>query len=158
MIMNVYRNKLKIRIAYSAVLVAVLLTVMFLSNMGYIGNPAVEKDFFKGFINGLCFSAVFMSVFSIVRYVMMLKDKKKLKEQYIKENDELKKKIVSDAGTNEYYFIVTGLGAGTIIGGYLNIYVFWSFYIALFYCCIVREILCCWYKRKYKSDESDYEE
>lgn len=156
--MNVYRNKLKIRIAYSAVLIAVLLTAMFLSNMGYIGNPAVEKDFFRGFINGLCFSAILMSVFSIVKYLKTLKNKQKLKQQYIKENDELKKKIVSEAGTNEYYFIVTGFGAGTIIGGYLNIYVFWSFYIALLYYCVVRGILCFWYKRKYKSNETDYEE
>ena len=89
---------------------------------------------------------------------MMLKDKKKLKEQYIKENDELKKKIVSDAGTNEYYFIVTGLAVGIIIGGYLNIYVFWSFYIALFYYCLIRGFLCFLYKRKYKSDEEDSEQ
>lgn len=155
--MDTYKNKLRIRMIYSCVIVLILLVVMFLSNMGFIGFPAVEKDFFRGFINGLCFSAIAMSVFSIVRYLVILNDSKKLKKQYIKENDELKKKIVADAGTNEYYFVVTGLAVGIIIGGYINIYVFWSFYFALMYYCIIRSLLCFLYKRKYKSSEEDSE-
>lgn len=156
--MNAYKNKIRVRMIYSAVIVLILLTVTFLANMGFIGFPAVERDFFRGFINGLCFSAIGMSVFSIVRYLRILNDKEKLKEQYIKENDELKKKIVAEAGTNEYYFVVTGLAVGIIIGGYLNIYVFWSFYIALLYYCLIRGFLCFLYKRKYKSDEEDSEQ
>lgn len=156
--MDAYKNKLRVRMIYSAVIVLILLTVMFLSNMGFIGFPVVEADFFRGFINGLCFSAIAMAVFSIVRYLNILSDNKKLKQQYIKENDELKKKIVAEAGTNEYYFVVTGLAVGIIVGGYLNIYVFWSFYIALLYYCVIRGLLCFLYKRNYKSDDEDSEE
>lgn len=156
--MDAYKNKLRVRIVYSAVIVLILLTVMFISNMGLIEFPAVNTNFFRDFVNGLCFSAIFMSVFSIIRYIRTLRDNKKLKEQYIKENDELKKKIVADVGTNEYYFVVIGLTVGMIIGGYINIYVFWSFYIALFYYCVVRASLCFLYKKKYKSDEEDFEE
>lgn len=156
--MDTYKNKLRVRMIYSCVIVLILLVVMFLSNMGLVGFLAVEKDFFRGFINGFCFSAIAMSVFSIVRYLVILNDSKKLKEQYIKENDELKKKIVADAGTNEYYFVVTGLAVGIIIGGYINIYVFWSFYFALMYYCIIRCLLCFLYKRRYKSSEKDSEQ
>lgn len=156
--MDAYKNKLKVRMIYSAVIVLIFLTVMFLSNMGFIGFPAVEADFFRDFINGLCFAMVAQSVLNIIKYLVMLNDSKKLKEQYIKENDELEKKIVADVGTNEYYFVVIGLAVGMIIGGYVNIYMFWSFYFALLYYCVIRGLLCFLYKRKYKSDDEDSEE
>lgn len=156
--MNAYKNKIRVRMIYSAVIVLIFLTVMFISNMGLIEFPAVNTNFFRDFVNGLCFAVAAKSVFNIVNYLVILNDSKKLKEQYIKENDELGKKIVADVGTNEYYFVVTGLAVGMIIGGYINIYVFWSFYIALFYYCVVRASLCFLYKKKYKSDEEDFEE
>lgn len=153
--MNAYRNKLRGRIIFSSVFSVMLLTVMFLANMNIITSPVIEADFFRGFINGLCIAAIAMSVLHIVGYLLILNNKEKLKANYIKENDELKKKIVSEAGTNEYYFVVTGLTAGIIIGGYLNIYVFWSFYIALLYYCLIRGFLCVLYKIKYKTDSDD---
>ena len=156
--MNDYKNKIIVRMVYSCAIVFIFLIVMFISNMGLIEFPAVKTDFFRGFINGLCFAVVAKSVFNIVNYLVILNDSKKLKEQYIKENDELKKKIVDDVGTNEYDFVGIGRAVGVMIGGYVNIYVFWSFYFALLYYCLIRGLLCFLYKRKYKSDEEDSEE
>lgn len=150
--MESYRKKLKIRIIYSIVVEIIMISVMIIFNLGLISTPiAVEKDFFASFINALCTSSVAIIALKIVRYARILRNHDELRTEYIKENDELTKSIVSEIGANEYYFVVTGLALGIIIGGYVNIYVFWTFYIALMYYCIVRSVLKFVFMRKYKS-------
>jgi len=150
--MTSYRKKLKIRIIYSIIVSIIMISVMIIFNIGLISTPiAIGKDFFKSFINSMCATFFTMLVFKIVHYIRILGNRDKLRTEYIKENDELTKSIVSEIGTNEYYFVVTGLALGMIIGGYVNIYVFWTFYISLMYYCIVRSVLRFVFMRKYKS-------
>lgn len=151
--MNAYKNKLKIRIVFSSVMSVVMLVLMIMANSGFFNASDIvfEKDFFKGFINGMSSAVIFTSIINCIRYISMLKNKEKLKKYYIRENDELKNQIISDVGKNEYYFVVYGLAIGLVIGGYINIYMFWSFYVALIYYVLVRCILAGIYKFKYKT-------
>ncbi len=150
--MESYRKKLKIRIIYSIVVEIIMISVMIIFNLGLISTPiAVGKDFFESFINALCVSSVAIIALKIVHYARIIRNHDELRTEYIKENDELTKSIVSEIGANEYYFFVTGLALGMIIGGYVNMYVFWTFYIALMYYCILRSVLKFVFMRKYKS-------
>jgi len=151
--MKSYRKKLKIRIVYSIIIAVIMISVMIIFNNGLISTPkeVMGEGFFRSFINSMCAASVTMLVFKIFHYASILRNHDKLRTEYIKENDELTKSIVSEIGTNEYYFIVTGLALGMVIGGYVNMYVFWTFYISLMYYCIVRSILKMIYQFKYKS-------
>lgn len=151
--MNAYKNKLKVRIVFSSVMSVIMLVFMIMENTGFFNasDTVFEEDFFKGFINGLSLTVIFTSIVNCIRYISMLKNKEKLKKYYIRENDELKNQIISDVGKNEYYFVVYGLAIGLVIGGYMNIYMFWSFYFALIYYVLVRCVLAVIYKFKYKT-------
>ncbi|MDE5946873.1 MAG: hypothetical protein K2G63_06200 [Oscillospiraceae bacterium] len=151
--MNAYKNKLKLRMVFSSVMSVVMLVLMIMENKGFFNasDIVLKEDFFRGFINGMSLAVIFTSIINCIRYISMLKNKEKLKKYYIRENDELKNQIVSDVGKNEYYFLVYGLAIGIVIGGYINIYMFWSFYIALMYYVVVRSVLAFVYKFRYKT-------
>ena len=153
--MKNYKQKLKVRIIFSAIVSIILIAVMIVTNLGIIKSVT---DFSKGFVDGFCVSLIVGMILSIIKYIRLLKNKELLKKEYIKENDELTKNILAEAGANEYYFIIVGLLVGTIVGGYINKYIFWSFYIALMYYCFTRAILFKVHKRKYNSENAEYED
>ena len=150
--MKNYKQKLKIRIIFSAIVSIILIVLMIVTHSGIIQSVS---DFSKGFVDGLSASLMVGMILSIIKYIRLLKNKEMLKKEYIKENDELTKNILAETGTNEYYFIIVGLLVATIVGGYIHKYIFWSFYIALMYYCFTRAILFKVHKMKYNNQNAE---
>lgn len=102
-----------------------LFTILFGRNILHWFTPAVENqhyvDFFSGFQFGIFFAIELYFVFRIVYYMTVLKDDKKLRNLYIKENDERNLEIGKRCGCESYKFVIVILLSAAIIVGYFSI-------------------------------------
>ena len=116
-------------------------------------SPAVSNndwgDFWRGMILGISVAFEIVFIYFAVRYFTALNDEERLKNMYIKENDERKIKIASQASMNTYWFDMIGLLLGIIIGGYFNMIVSLTCLGVAIYLILIRAILYSYYDKMF---------
>lgn len=109
--------------------------------------PQVE-DFIKGFSTGVFSGFEIILVFNIIRNLIVISDETKLKKQYIKETDERACLIVQKMGSLGLLTAIFTLLFITIIAGFFNKIVFFSFLSATVVVETIMLVLKIYYSRK----------
>lgn len=126
--MEQYKEKLKIQNIITAVCCVVLALVSllgFAAEMGLVELTPVTGDShwqsqWRGFLSGASMGVLGCMVFYLIRSIRALKDEKKLKALYIKENDERMIQIVTAAKASAMQTsLLVGLAA-CIVAGYFS--------------------------------------
>lgn len=126
--MEEYRRKLKNQNIIFAIGAAALIVVQAVAFSGII-SPAVLAnsewaDFWNGFYAGVALAVTLIFIFGFVKNLTAMKNEKKLKKLYVKENDERKKEICEKGKSAGASACVIFMLAAAIVGGYFNITVF----------------------------------
>lgn len=115
--MDKYRKKVKIRMIYLCVVIAISVILLILSFCKVIpSNNAFMGGFFSGF------TAV--TVVFLIRCINLLKDDEALKKSYIKEHDDREWQIVYKASRAAFVIGTFILATAIIISAYYNEMVF----------------------------------
>ncbi|HKM04443.1 MAG TPA: hypothetical protein VJZ04_07580 [Lachnospiraceae bacterium] len=112
--------------------------------------PQVE-GFIKGFNVGAFTGVEFIFLFYIVRNLIVIADEKKLKKQYIKENDERACLIVQKMGSVGMIVVMIIFLFMTIVSGFLNKVAFFSFLSAIVVVEITMIVLKVYYSKKFSA-------
>lgn len=128
--MKQYRAKLKIDTMITAVVSLALLTVSILAFANELGvidlfTPVAGDSHWysrwNGFIVGASVGLLIYMVIAIIRNIRAFRNDQKLKELYIKENDERTAEIIKSAQEGAYRTLLFVELAAVIIAGYFNI-------------------------------------
>lgn len=149
--MEQYKKNLKTQNIISAAIALVCIAVIALGASGII-RPAYQNEHWAGFWNGL-YSGMAMgfcafAILGIVMNTIALHNEKKLKKQYVKENDERAQAIWAKSGGQSYWFIAGGMLIAIIVSGYFNPLVSLTCLGCLLYFCLVRVALKIYYSKK----------
>lgn len=104
-------------------------------------------DFLRGFRFGLLVAVVGIGVYSIFYYLTSLNNADKLKNIYIKENDERTCEIDKRSGMASFKVMIIILILAAIIVGYFSLAGFIALIGAVLLELIVRLILYCYYSK-----------
>lgn len=100
-------------------------TILFAAKVLHWFTPVVQNqhytDFFSGVQFGLLFGIELYLVYRIAYYQGVLKNDKKLRILYIKENDERTIEIAKRSGIESYKITIIILLGGAIVVGYFSI-------------------------------------
>lgn len=152
--MEQYREKLKLTNAIVGICCLILAVFCFLGIAGELGlvsfmTPAAGdsrwQSQWRGFVTGASFGVLALMVYGFIRNILALKDDKKLKKLYVKENDERQNQIYAQALRSAMQTcLILGLVA-VIISGYFSVTVS----LTLLICVFVSSILCMLFKLYY---------
>jgi len=127
--MEQYRKLLKRRIYLFTALIFLSVFLLMGGILGLFetnGGGDFVGGLLEGFQSGQITGLMAIFVFFIVRYAAVLRDDKKLKEQYKRENDERRKTIKEKSGGNAMLASTIIILFAGIISGYFNQTVFFS--------------------------------
>lgn len=148
--MENFKKKLKKRILLSPLLFAIIVLI---SVFGIIykarGSNEDIYDFITGFHFGFTIGILLVAVFYTIKYSIALRNEEKLRQLYIEEHDERTQYINSQIGGVGMTIIIVGLGIGTVIAGYVNEVMFFTFLGSLLFTLIVKNGLRLYYNNKY---------
>lgn len=122
--MENYRKKLKMHNVIFGISAAALAAVQILAYMRIIKPIEGDShwhDYWNGMITGMAFAIMGIMIFGFIKNLIALKNKEKLKKQYIKENDERIIKICKNGQAAGASVFLLCLPAVIIISGYFNI-------------------------------------
>ncbi|MBE0450944.1 MAG: hypothetical protein IBX70_08875 [Clostridia bacterium] len=130
--MEKFKQSIKRRIALLSIMVLVF---MALGIQGYLMSGSTESasmsdGIVSGFQFGLIFGIGIRALIEIVTLSRALKDEKKIKILYNKENDERMKTIRSKAGMPMVLITSIMMVIAAIIAGYFNVVIFYTLVIA----------------------------
>ena len=123
--METFQEKLKVQnliLAVGCVILAVFCALGFAAEAGLIHLTPVAGDshwqsLWRGFISGASFGILALMLFGLVRNCLALKDEKKLKKLYIRENDERAIQVWTCARAAALQaFLILGLVVGIVCG------------------------------------------
>lgn len=130
--MTAYKEKVILHSILLVLCCIILAVFCFLGFAGELGwaefmTPSVADSHWqsrwRGFVSGASFGVLALMVYGLVRNLRALKDEKKLKQLYIKENDERQQVIYSNALRSAMQTgLILGLSA-VVISGYFSIIV-----------------------------------
>lgn len=146
--MENYKKKIINRNKGSIVLVLLLACVIIILLNLEDKLPQVE-DFIKGFSAGVFSGFEVVLIINIVKNLIVIKDEKKLKKQYIKETDERACLIVQKMGSVGMLTAIFILLFMTIIAGFFNKIAFFSFLSATVVVETIMLVLKVYYSRKF---------
>lgn len=156
--MENYKEKLKIQ----NILMAICSTLLLLFALLAIGGELGWFSFFQpkagdshwhstwyGYCTGVSFGIGAMMLAGLIRNLRALKDEKKLKKLYIKENDERMVKIwIYARNTAMQTILMVGLVA-TVIAGYFSVTVSLTILICVFCSSAISLIFAVYYSKKF---------
>lgn len=148
--MEQYKNKIKKRLfLLSAFLVLyIAANCIMYAYVGIKGNGSAT-DFILGFQFGIGFFVFVLLTYFIIRYILVLRSEKRLKEMYIVETDERKLMIYQKSGSLGMIFAIFGLAIASVLVGYFDTTVFFSLLGACLFVALIRAVLKLYYKNKY---------
>ena len=127
--MEKYKEKLKLQnlfLAAACVILALFCVLGFAAEAGLVSLTPVAGDShwqsqWRGFVSGASMGVLALMLFGLVRNLLALKDEKKLKKLYIKENDERTIQVWTCArAAGCQAFLLLGLVAA-IVAGYFSV-------------------------------------
>ncbi len=89
-------------------------------------------SFMDGFRLGIFFAIIIPCVFGVIKYQRLMLDDKKVRNEYIKVNDERTKNIVYNASTAMIRFLLSLMLLSLIVTSFINITVFLTLLIVTF--------------------------
>ena len=138
--MENYANKIKKRSVY-------LIIILLATVITYIGLT-IKTDWFskmpsfiQGYNLGVVTGVVLFISFHLFKNYSVLKQKEKLKKQYIEENDERTKTIKQKTGASATYILTLAFALATIVAGFLNEVVFYTLLAVTFSTLFIISIL-----------------
>ena len=126
--MENFREKLKFENIIIAIACFVLAAFCFLAVAAEMEivtffQPAGDshwQSMWRGFIMGAAFALLAMMLFALIRNILALRDEKKLKKLYIKENDERAIKVWTSARAAALQvYLILGIVA-VVVAGYFS--------------------------------------
>lgn len=129
--MEKYADTIKKRSIY--LIIALVITVI-----TYIGltiktdSFARVPSFIQGYNLGIFIGLILLIIFHLFRNYSVLKENKKLKKMYIKENDERSKVIRQKAGASATYILNFSFVLATIVAGFFNEVIFYTLLAVIF--------------------------
>lgn len=126
--MEQFRKKLKTRI-YLLLVLSLVTALLGVYDVFFAPETLKNMNVFE-FQMGASVAICILSLLNIFRYSKVLKDDKKLKLEYNKENDERTKAIKTKAGIPILPILSILMIISGIIAGYFNITVFYTLIIA----------------------------
>ncbi|MDK2952373.1 MAG: hypothetical protein PWQ77_2038 [Kosmotogales bacterium] len=127
--MEKYKKKLKTRILFMslAIIFAVILLIFNSMKMVEAGDEETfSSGFIDGFQSGLLAALVGIFCVFIINYLIVMKDERKLRLLYNRENDERRKQIKLKSGGNVVLINSIIIIFAGIVAGYFNEIVFFS--------------------------------
>lgn len=124
------RIKRRILLFLGITLLIAVLGVYGFFTAGNSENASITDGIVSGFQIGLIFGIGILALLQIIKLSMVIKDDKKLKMQYNKENDERLKTIRNKAGMPMLMITSVMMLITAIIAGYFNMVVFYTLVIA----------------------------
>ena len=155
--METYRTKLKEQnwiLAIACVILAAFCVLGFLAEAGLISLTPTAGDShwqsrWRGFVSGASFGVFALMLFGLIRNLLALKDEKKLKKLYIKENDERAIQVWTSArAAGCQAFLLLGLAAA-IVAGYFSVTVSLSILACVFGTSVLCVAFKIYYSRKF---------
>ena len=98
-------------------------------------------SFIQGYNLGVVTGVVLFISFHLFKNYSVLKQKEKLKKQYIEENDERTKTIKQKTGASATYILTLAFALATIVAGFLNEVVFYTLLAVTFSTLFIISIL-----------------
>ncbi|GKU24221.1 hypothetical protein [Clostridium folliculivorans] len=152
--MEKFKGDLKKRLVFIILVdaLAIFLIVVagiYFNNISIAQGEKVVTDMIRGFQIGIFMGAQVIVLVYIKKYIKALKDREKLRQLYIKENDEREKLIVSKFGSIGFNFCLVVIAIATIITGYFNQVVFVTLLIVALFMSFVKGSLLIYYSHKY---------
>ena len=149
--MEQYKLQIKKRIALESLLAAVIAAVCIASFLGVLPtNPGTRfGDFMMGFLLGLSCTVVVFFIIGTVKKVRMLHNEEKLRNAFIKENDERTKFIASKTGGRVMHTSAVVILVAAIIAGYFSSTVFFTLLGCSMFLLLVIITLSAYYGRKF---------
>lgn len=138
--MSNYKEKLKIQnifLAVACVILAGFCALGFAAEAGVVDLAPIAGDShwqsqWRGFVSGASMGILALMLFGLIRNLLALKDEKKLKKLYIKENDERTIQVWTCArAAGCQVFLLLGLVAA-IAAGYFSVTVSLSILACVF--------------------------
>lgn len=124
--MENYRKKLKAQNIIFSICALALTIVLILGFSGIIkpieGNEK-WKDYWNGMISGMSLAFIAIMIIGIIKNIIAMKNSRKLKKKYAKENDERKAQITEKGKSLGASIFLMIMPVIIIISGYFNIIV-----------------------------------
>jgi len=130
-----YKEKLKTRCYAYFAIIAVFLVLYAILECFFGGE---KSDFMKGFYWGGIPTAAIATAVRAVLGLRLLKDDKKLKEIFARENDEREKAINQKSGSLSFWMIRIGVSVATLAAGFFNTTVFFTLLAVLLFIVLVQ--------------------
>lgn len=156
--MNEFRDKIKLQNLGIAVCCIILAIFSFLSAAAEAGiidfmQPAAGDDhwqsLWRGFIMGASVGILALMIFRLVRNILALLDEKKLKQLYVKENDERSIQVWTSARAAAFQtFLLLGIVAA-VVSGYFSMTVSITIITCIFCASMVGIGFKVYYDKKY---------
>ncbi len=130
--MEKFKQSIKRRILLLSLLVIICLALGIQNFLmtGTTENGSTSDGIVAGFQSGLIFGIGIIALIEIIKLTIVMKDDKKIKLLYNKENDERMKAIRSKAGMPMVMITSVMMLTAAIVAGYFNIFVFYTLVIA----------------------------
>jgi hypothetical protein len=145
--MDNFKRKIRSRTIFLILLFVSLIAiylVLFL-NQDKLLKPSSDIMNFHG---GALTSIGILLILDILRYLRAIKDDSKLKELYIKENDERTIMIMQKTGAAGINICILGLGIATVVAGYFNELIFFTLLGATLFVALVKGLFKLYYFKK----------
>ena len=126
--MENYKRTIRYTIGLFAglILLTAALGIYSITAMGKPGNAGISGGALSGFQLGLITGLGVLALTQLVKLSMAMKDERKLKMAYNRENDERMKAIRAKAGMPMLLITSVMMVIAAIIAGYFNIVVFYT--------------------------------
>ena len=155
--MEQYKEKLKLNntiIGIACLILAAFCILGFAAEAGLVSfmTPAGDSHWqsqWRGFLSGAAFALLAFMIFGLIRNILALKDEKKLKKLYIKENDERQWQIYNKAMCAAMRTtLILGLVA-SIIAGYFSMTVGMTLLVSVFVISVICLLFKLYYTKKF---------
>lgn len=122
--MSNYKKVLKVRIVLCGILAIIMMGLGVWEFM--LLEAGTHNNEILAFQLGIVVGIVFLSIMVLIRTCRILRDEKKIQEEYIRVNDERYKAIRGKAGVPIILITSILMVIAGIVAGYFNITVFWT--------------------------------
>ena len=155
--MSNYKEKLKIQnifLAVACVILAGFCALGFAAEAGAVDLAPIAGDShwqsqWRGFVSGASMGVLALMLFGLVRNLLAMKDEKKLKKLYIKENDERTIQVWTSARAAALQaFLLLGLVA-IVAAGYFSVTVSLTILGCVWFASIIGLLFKVYYSKKY---------
>ena len=144
--MDKFKIKIRNRILLLIILLVGLITIYFILFMNQDKLPKSSKNIMS-FHGGVLSSFSILLILNIFRNLIAIKNEKKLRKLYIKENDERSIMIMQKTGAVGINICIVGFAGASIIAGYFNNVIFFTLLGATIFVSLIKGLFKVYYHK-----------